>query len=88
MHATENYRRIVELVQSASPATEVHVWVEASGDTRPGTRKYGDRGSRGGRRRRDAPPHLNWDLWIGPRRASRLDPLAQWYRWWNFGSGT
>lgn len=83
MHATDNYRRVVEIVQSGAlgDLTDVHVWVGKGwgGGTRPD----------GGQ---EPPASLDWDLWIGPAPerpyvAGRYHP-AQWRRWWDFGQGT
>ncbi|MGI8966617.1 MAG: Gfo/Idh/MocA family oxidoreductase, partial [Limisphaerales bacterium] len=57
IHAGNNYRRVVELIQSGAigAVREAHVWVE---------RAWGD-----GDRPKETPPvpaSLHWDLWIGP----------------------
>src|SRR6185369_451362 len=57
IHAGNNYRRVVELVQGGTigPVNEVHVWVSAT---------YG-----GKKLPTDTPPvpaPLNYDLWLGP----------------------
>jgi predicted dehydrogenase len=83
MHASDNYRRVVELVQSGvvGDVTEVHVWVGKSwgGGERP----------EGGQK---PPVHLNWDLWLGPAPERPFWPgkyhPGQWRRWWDFGQGT
>jgi hypothetical protein len=82
IHATDNYRRVVELVQAdaVGPVREVHVWVE--------------RGWGGGTRPTAVPPvpaYLHWDLWLGPAPArpyhSDYVPGPKWYKWWDFGGG-
>jgi predicted dehydrogenase len=83
IHAGENYRRVVEVIQSGAigDVTKVHVWVGKAwgGGERPDTGQ--------------APPsNLNWDLWLGPAQerpylAGRYHP-AQWRKWWEFGTGT
>lgn len=83
IHAGENYRRVVEMIQSGAigDVGEVHVWV--------------GKGWGGGERPADGqtpPKTLDWDLWLGaaPKRdyaAGRYHP-AQWRRWWDFGQGT
>lgn len=83
IHASENYRRVVEIIQAGTigDVTEAHVWV--------------GKGWGGGERPEKAdeiPKHLNWDLWLGaaperPYAAGRYHP-AQWRRWWDFGQGT
>ncbi|MEZ0387128.1 MAG: Gfo/Idh/MocA family protein [Verrucomicrobium sp.] len=79
MHATANYRRVVELVQSGAigPVREVHVWVSrAWGMQSPAEAEAnGDLFVKGGlidfidkmpTESRPVPPQLDWDLWIGP----------------------
>ncbi|CAN5875199.1 Gfo/Idh/MocA family oxidoreductase [soil metagenome] len=82
IHSNDNYRRVVELIQSGAigPVREVHVWC---------AKVWG-----GGDRPTDSvevPQHLNWDLWLGPAPErpyhSTYHP-ANWRRWWDFGSGT
>ncbi len=82
IHAGNNYRRVVEIIQSGAigDVTEVHVWV--------------GKGWGGGElpEGQPAPDYLDWDLWLGPAPVrpyaeGRYHP-AQWRRWWDFGSGT
>lgn len=83
IHAGENYRRVVEMLQAGviGDVTEVHVWIGkgwGGGDLPTEAEK--------------APEHLDWDLWLGPAperpfAKGRYHP-AQWRRWWAFGSGT
>lgn len=83
IHAGENYRRVVEVIQSGAigDVTDVHVWVGKGWGI---TALTGEE---------SAPPEwLDWDLWLGPAPvrpfvAGRYHP-AQWRRWWNFGQGT
>jgi len=83
IHAGDNYRHVVEIIQAGTigDVSEVHVWVGkgwGGGDLPTET---------------SAPPSsLNWDLWLGPAEerpfaAGRYHP-AQWRRWWDFGGGT
>lgn len=82
IHATENYRRVVELVRSGAigPVTECHVWCGKAWS--------------GGERPSQTPPvpeYLHWDLWLGPAPERPYHPTyqpANWRRWWDFGSGT
>lgn len=83
IHAEDNYRRVVEIIEAGvlGDVREVHVWV--------------GKGWGGGERPKgeQAPPeHLDWDLWLGP---APYRPFykgvyhpAQWRRWWDFGGGT
>ncbi len=83
IHAGDNYRRVVEMIQSGviGDVTDVHVWV--------------GKGWGGGERPeagQPVPKHLSWDLWLGPAperpyAAGRYHP-ANWRRWWDFGQGT
>jgi hypothetical protein len=98
MHASDNSRRVVELVQSGAigGVTEVHVWVH---------RSWGWQTAEDAKNNRDmlstqekpsgeeaVPAGLHWDLWLGPapkRPFNRIYfPGPKWYRWWDFGSGT
>ena len=98
IHAGNNYRRVVELIQTGAigPVSEVHVWVgRAWGLQSPEEAKAnGDIVSVQERpREAETPPaHLNWDLWLGPAPARPYHnvyfPGPKWYRWWDFGNGT
>jgi len=99
MHAGDNYRRVVELVESGAigPVTEVHVWV---------SRAWGWQGSEEVAKKNDdivfeqdrpanpdsIPAGLDWELWLGPAPARPFNnvyfPGPKWYRWWDFGNGT
>ncbi len=81
IHAGDNYRRVVELVQAgaAGPIKEVHVWAGAT----YGNVKLSDPGV--------PPENLDYDLWLGPLpyRPFRKEyaPFA-WRNFWVFGGGT
>ena len=90
IHAGDNYRRAVELVQSGAigAVREVHVWCDRpwGGGDRP-------RGSQ------PVPAGLHWDLWLGtaPERPfyhgadAKKDGIYHpfnWRKWWDFGGGT
>lgn len=83
IHAGDNYRRVVEIVQSGAlgDVTEVHVWVGKGWGG-------GERPEKG----QEPPANLNWDLWLGPAPARPFYPgkyhPGQWRRWWDFGQGT
>ncbi len=98
IHATENYRRVVEVVRSGAvgPIREAHVWV---------SRAWGWQSPEDAKRHRDiistqdrpkqalpVPAGLDWELWLGPAPHrpfhSVYVPGPRWYRWWDFGSGT
>lgn len=98
IHATENYRQVVELVQAnaVGPVREVHVWV---------SRAWGLQSKEAAERNHDIvyvterpmeadpiPEGLDWELWLGPAKDRPFSnvyfPGPKWYRWWDFGSGT
>ena len=98
IHAQDNYRRVVELVQAGAigPVSEAHVWVG---------RTWGRQSDEDAKRYHDivsvrerptetmpVPAGLDWDLWLGPAPArpyhSVYFPGPKWYRWWDFGNGT
>ncbi len=99
IHAGENYRRVVELVQSGAigNVTEAHIWVgRAWGrhENSEDAKKHHDiidireRPSKAD----PIPAGLDWDLWLGPAPARPFSnvyfPGPKWYRWWDFGNGT
>lgn len=82
IHATDNYRRVVEWIRAGAVGTvkEVHVWCGKSwgGGERPTETPT-------------VPSSLHWDLWLGPAPERPYHPVyqpANWRRWWDFGSGT
>jgi predicted dehydrogenase len=98
IHARENYRRVVELIQSGAigAVSEAHVWV---------SRAWGWQSEEAAKRHKDivfvtdrpqgsmpVPEGLHWDLWIGPAPFRPFHnvyfPGPKWYRWWDFGNGT
>jgi predicted dehydrogenase len=98
IHATGNYRRVVELIQGGAigPVREVHVWV---------SRAWGRQSEQEAKEHRDivwtaerpqgeapVPDGLDWDLWLGPAPDRPFNPVyvpgPKWYRWWDFGGGT
>jgi predicted dehydrogenase len=98
IHATDNYRRVVELVQTGAigPVREAHVWV---------SRAWGRQSEADAKQNKDivyveerptesdpVPAGLDWDLWLGPAPFRPFNnvyfPGPKWYRWWDFGNGT
>ncbi|HEV2973189.1 MAG TPA: Gfo/Idh/MocA family oxidoreductase [Pirellulales bacterium] len=81
IHAGENYRRVVEIIQSGAvgKVSEVHTWAG---------RAWG-----GGDRPKETPPippSIHWDLWLGPAPARPYHPTylpQNWRKWWDFGGG-
>jgi len=90
IHAGDNYRRVVELVQAGAIGSvrEVHVWLGANfnGPPKPATLSQPDAPI-------DHPPipgTLDYDLWLGPAAHRRYSPAYvpfQWRYWWNFANG-
>lgn len=83
IHAKDNYRRVVEMIQAGAvgDVKEVHVWV--------GKGWGATAGPAGGS---EPPANLDWDLWLGPAKErpfvkGKYHP-GQWRRWWDFGGGT
>src|SRR5262249_4607110 len=98
IHAGNNYRRVVELIQGGAigPVREAHVWV---------SRAWGWQSADEAKKHKDllwtaerpnemvpAPKGLDWDLWLGPALRRPFHPVyvpgPRWYRWWDFGGGT
>ena len=98
MHAGDNYRRVVELIQGnvIGPVREVHVWV---------SRAWGLQSAEAAKLNKDivaimdrpkesdaVPSGLDWELWVGPAPKRPFNnvyvPGPKWYRWWDFGNGT
>src|SRR5262245_51519657 len=82
IHASDNYRRVVELIQAAAVGTikEVHYWCNNGWSN--GRFQATDK----------APPaNLDWDLWLGPAKQRPYSPGIHphdWRRFWEYGSGT
>lgn len=81
IHATDNYRRVVELVKTGviGEVTEAHVWVGGGGWSN-GKFNSG----------KSAPASLDWDLWQGPATekpyTDNVHP-ANWRCFWEYGGG-
>ncbi len=98
IHATPNYHRVVELIQSGAigPVREAHVWVSRAWGLQSAedAKKFGDIVFVENRptEAMTPPPELEWDLWLGPAPERPYNdiyfPGPKWYRWWDFGSGT
>jgi predicted dehydrogenase len=83
IHATDNYRRVVELVQGGAigPVREAHVWCSRTIpalEPLEGVHKV--------------PSYLKWDLWLGPAPDRPYNPgylpgNLNWNRRWDFGNG-
>ena len=84
IHASDNYRRMVELIRGGAIGTvqTAHVWCSRTpkgGNYLPEVKPV--------------PEHLNWDLWIGPSTFHPYNPeylpggCLGWNRFWDFGAG-
>jgi predicted dehydrogenase len=98
VHAGDNYRRVVELIQSGAigGVTECHVWVGRTWgrQSKDDAAKYKDIVHVEERPTESVvpPATLDWDLWIGPAPMRPFNPVyvpgPKWYRFWDFGNGT
>jgi len=99
IHAGDNYRRVVELIQTGAigAVTEVHVWVGRAWGWHATEEEAKAASDIVFVQNRPATPEpvpatLNWDLWLGPAPARPFNnvyfPGPKWYRWWDFGNGT
>ncbi|WP_182867921.1 Gfo/Idh/MocA family protein [Rhodopirellula sp. JC639] len=97
IHASENYHRVVELIQSGAigDVHEAHVWVgrawglQSEAEAKKNDRLFVDARPETGM---TPPSYLDWDLWLGPAPERPFHqvyfPGPNWYRWWDFGNGT
>lgn len=86
IHAGDNYRRVVEVVQSGvlGPISRVHVWLNG---TPPPGKKLGPKPS----------AKFDIDVWLGPAKNEFFEafhknppkpwPHYHWRYWWEFGGG-
>ncbi len=98
IHAGENYRRVVELIQSGAigAVSEAHVWVSRAWGRQPKEESEAAGDIVFVRERPEKedpiPAGLDWDLWIGPAPMRPFSevyfPWPKWYRRWDFGNGT
>jgi predicted dehydrogenase len=98
IHASDNYRRVVELVQAGTIGriSECHVWVSRAWglQSEDEAKTHGDIVfvTERPREAHPVPARLDWDLWLGPAPARPYNdvylPGPKWYRWWDFGNGT
>ena len=85
IHATENYRRVVALVQGGAvgPVSEVHVWCSRTIPTVEVAILP----------EQPEPDSFHWDVWLGPAAARSYNEQyfqggnLNWNRRWDFGNG-
>lgn len=99
IHAGDNYRRVVELIQTGAigQVSEVHVWVSRAWGWHP-TQEACEKANdivcvqERPEEEHPIPDDLDWDLWLGPAPYRPFNnvyvPGPKWYRWWDFGNGT
>ena len=83
IHASDNFRRVVELIKRGAIGSvkDCRVWCSrapAGGEYLPEVKPV--------------PEHIHWDLWIGPSPFHPYNPgyiggCLSWNRFWDFGSG-
>ena len=98
IHASPNYHRVVELIQSDAigPVREAHVWVSRAWGWQTPAEAQANQDIVNVQARpagsSPVPAGLHWDLFLGPAPARPFHevywPGPKWYRWWDFGSGT
>ncbi|HUU18858.1 MAG TPA: Gfo/Idh/MocA family oxidoreductase [Sedimentisphaerales bacterium] len=83
IHASDNYRRMVELVKNGAIGTvsEARVWCSRT----PEGGSYLPGGT-------PVPDNIHWDLWVGPSPMHPYNPgyfggCLAWNLYWDFGSG-
>jgi predicted dehydrogenase len=103
-HASPARRTIKEILMTGviGPVREVHVWAERAWglqDAASAEKFDKPHGFYKGiqivdrfKEEMPVPPHMEWDLWLGPAPARPFHetyfPGPRWYRWWDFGNGT
>ncbi|MBN2328831.1 MAG: Gfo/Idh/MocA family oxidoreductase [Candidatus Omnitrophica bacterium] len=99
IHAGDNYRRVVELIQTGAigAVSEAHVWVSRAWgwhESEEACKKANDIVCVQDRPETvdPIPEGLDWDMWLGPAPLRPFNnvyfPGPKWYRWWDFGNGT
>lgn len=87
IHAGDNYRRVVEIVQSGALGAVRRVKVWCNSQVQPGFRV---------KQPQPVPKGLNYDLWLGPAPERGYPPFRtgdstsvhfHWRWWWEFGGG-
>jgi len=83
IHASDNYRRMVELIRGGAigDVKRAHIWCSRTpqgGGYLPEVKPI--------------PDNINWDLWVGPSPMHPYNPgyiggCLKWNRFWDFGSG-
>lgn len=81
IHASDNFRRVVELIQAGAigKVKDVKIWCSNRyiGQPKP-------------LEKTPCPPEINWDVWLGPAAERDYDPRfipGTWRMYWDFGNG-
>lgn len=82
MHACDNYRRVVELIQAGAigPVTDVLLWLDKSWGSGAMPNET-----------QEPPPQIHWNEWLGPASFRPYHPCylpRSWRCFWDFGNGT
>ncbi len=85
IHATDNYRRVVELVQAGAigAVKDVYVWCGKGWGLPADAKRPTDTPA--------IPANIDWDCWVGPAAMRPYNSCylpGQWRKWWAFGNGT
>ena len=98
VHASDNFRRVVELVRAGAIGAikEAHVWVARAWGRQSPEDAVANKDIVSVRERptesMPIPSQLDWNLWLGPAADRPFHevyfPGPKWYRWWDFGGGT
>ena len=81
IHAGDNYRRVVELIQSGAigKVKSVNIWCSNRYIGKPKPTEP-----------TPCPENINWDVWLGPAKERDYDPRlipGTWRSYWDFGNG-
>ncbi len=80
-HTIGNMHRVVELIKGGAigEVRECHAWIGGSRGMPDLPTEFPE-----------VPPHLDWDLWLGPAAERPYSPAYcpyHWRFWWDFGTG-
>ncbi len=81
IHAGDNYRRVVELIQTGAigKVRKVHVWLGANFEGPPTPTNMSQKDAP--TERPEAPQTLDWDLWLGPASYRPYSPAYAQFGW-------
>ena len=84
-HCGDNQRVLCEWIWAGvlGPVRELHIWTD-----RPG--RWWKQGLERPKETPPCPPHIDWNLWLGPAPERPYHPVyhpVAWRGWWDFGTG-